>query len=289
MAREEGWPGFHAFLVLAAFVVAPDEEYRILARRYEESYEAFVTANREVKTKADQDAVDAHPGRNPRGFAGGFMRLARDHPGSKSAENALIWVASHVLYGSETEEAKRLLARDHIASAKLDRVFGSQWATPGSVATGLFLRRAFAESPHRAVRGLAGYWLARFLKEQAKWSRGARRNPDAPTTGHSVVEEGWGADYLARLRRLDPDALDEEAELLFSRVAKVYGDVPIKEKASVHQTLGAAARAYLREYRELSDGRPAPEIEGEDLDGVQFKLSDYRGKVVVLDFGSHFY
>jgi predicted Zn finger-like uncharacterized protein len=31
----------------------------------------------------------------------------------------------------------------------------------------------------------------------------------------------------------------------------------------------------------------APEIEGEDLDGVRFKLSDYRGKVVVLDFWGH--
>jgi hypothetical protein len=31
-------------------------------------------------------------------------------------------------------------------------------------------------------------------------------------------------------------------------------------------------------------GRLAPEIEGQDLDGVRFKLSDYRGKVVVLDF-----
>jgi cytochrome oxidase Cu insertion factor (SCO1/SenC/PrrC family) len=31
-------------------------------------------------------------------------------------------------------------------------------------------------------------------------------------------------------------------------------------------------------------GNLAPEIQGEDLDGVKFKLSDYRGKVVVLDF-----
>jgi hypothetical protein len=34
----------------------------------------------------------------------------------------------------------------------------------------------------------------------------------------------------------------------------------------------------------LQVGQLAPEIEGEDLDGVPFKLSDYRGKVVVLDF-----
>ncbi|MDA7902134.1 peroxiredoxin family protein [Mariniblastus sp.] len=31
-------------------------------------------------------------------------------------------------------------------------------------------------------------------------------------------------------------------------------------------------------------GDVAPEIEGVDLDGVAFKLSDYRGKVVMLDF-----
>ena len=31
-------------------------------------------------------------------------------------------------------------------------------------------------------------------------------------------------------------------------------------------------------------GNLAPEISGADIDGVKFKLSDYRGKVVVLDF-----
>jgi hypothetical protein len=31
-------------------------------------------------------------------------------------------------------------------------------------------------------------------------------------------------------------------------------------------------------------GNLAHEIEGEDIDGKKFKLSDYRGKVVLLDF-----
>jgi len=31
-------------------------------------------------------------------------------------------------------------------------------------------------------------------------------------------------------------------------------------------------------------GQIAPEISGQDIAGVAFKLSDYRGKVVVLDF-----
>jgi len=43
----------------------------------------------------------------------------------------------------------------------------------------------------------------------------------------------------------------------------------------------AADRAALTRNRL---GMVADEIEGRDLDGVAFKLSDYRGKVVVLDF-----
>ena len=34
----------------------------------------------------------------------------------------------------------------------------------------------------------------------------------------------------------------------------------------------------------LEIGNYAPDIEGTDLDGNAFKLSDYRGKVVMLDF-----
>lgn len=44
------------------------------------------------------------------------------------------------------------------------------------------------------------------------------------------------------------------------------------------------ARGLRFELTRLQIGMPAPEIEGEDLDGVTFKLSDYRGKVVLLDF-----
>jgi hypothetical protein len=39
--------------------------------------------------------------------------------------------------------------------------------------------------------------------------------------------------------------------------------------------------------KEPEVGQEAPEIEGEDIDGKTFKLSDYRGKVVVLDFWGH--
>ena len=72
---------------------------------------------------------------------------------------------------------------------------------------------------------------------------------------------------------------EAEAERGFEEVAAKYADV-----ASYSGTLGEAARANLHEIRDLAIGKVAPEIEGEDVDGKRFKLSEYRGKVVVLDF-----
>ena len=50
------------------------------------------------------------------------------------------------------------------------------------------------------------------------------------------------------------------------------------------KTLGESAQDELFEMRELAFGKTAPEIAGEDVDGQPLKLSDYRGKVVVLTF-----
>ena len=47
---------------------------------------------------------------------------------------------------------------------------------------------------------------------------------------------------------------------------------------------GDLAKRELFEIRHLSIGREAPEIESEDIDGKKFKLTDYRGKVLLLDF-----
>ena len=50
------------------------------------------------------------------------------------------------------------------------------------------------------------------------------------------------------------------------------------------KTLGEYADRALFEIENLTVGKIAPDIEGEDLDGEPFKLSDYRGKIVMLDF-----
>jgi peroxiredoxin len=51
--------------------------------------------------------------------------------------------------------------------------------------------------------------------------------------------------------------------------------------------VGDLARRELFELRRLRPGQPAPEIQGEDIDGRKLRLSDYRGRVVLLDFWGH--
>ncbi|MCR9246554.1 MAG: hypothetical protein NXI31_16090 [bacterium] len=48
--------------------------------------------------------------------------------------------------------------------------------------------------------------------------------------------------------------------------------------------LAAAAEKALFPITRLQVGCEAPDIVGKDVDGVAFKLSDYRGKAVLLDF-----
>jgi hypothetical protein len=84
------------------------------------------------------------------------------------------------------------------------------------------------------------------------------------------------AQHLMRFRKAD------EAEKLFEQVVAKYADVKRGQGS-----LADAAKADLFELRNLAIGKPAPDIEGEDIDGTKFKLSDYRGKVVVLDFWGH--
>lgn len=63
-------------------------------------------------------------------------------------------------------------------------------------------------------------------------------------------------------------------------------------KAELQQAIATVADARLKgeiqgaiDTREkFGAGNVAPDIEGTDLDGVAFKLSDYKGKVIFLDF-----
>ena len=76
-------------------------------------------------------------------------------------------------------------------------------------------------------------------------------------------------------------------ERVISTYADVNGEVTLNGRNLMSGTLGDQAKPILNEITQLSVGNVAPEITAEDLEGVPFKLSVYRGKVVMLDFWGH--
>ena len=85
--------------------------------------------------------------------------------------------------------------------------------------------------------------------------------------------------YFARanmaLRR--KDAGDEAKAAALADMRKVIALDPKGDDA-------ARADGVIYEHEKLQIGMPVPDIEGEDLDGVAFRLHDYKGKVIMLDF-----
>ena len=114
------------------------------------------------------------------------------------------------------------------------------------------------------------------------------KNPDRTVRGQAVLGLGWVAKQkFMEIEWQDiPDTnhLALQAEAAFERVIRDYGDCTNLLQGTSIPTLAGEAEPELYELRHLRIGLPAPEIIGEDLAGAPMKLSDYRGKVVLLVF-----
>jgi hypothetical protein len=121
--------------------------------------------------------------------------------------------------------------------------------------------RFLVKDKRRPIQGIASLTLGQILRRR----------------GDILAEKGDTS--AAKVR-------DESAETL-RLAADKYGDVRIMwSEENFGGLVGDKAKKELYELRHLSIGMKAPEIEIEDQDGKRFKLSDYQGKVVLLDFWS---
>jgi hypothetical protein len=143
-----------------------------------------------------------------------------------------------------------------------------------------FLRAVLAKTPHREVRGLACLRLAQFLNWRMRRMDLLKSKPEMARRYEGL----FGREYLDGLEKMDRTAALREVETLFERAAKEFGDTALPYNGTVRET----ANLELHEIRHLSVGKMAPEIETTDQDGVRFKLSDYRGRVVLLYFWSEY-
>lgn len=77
---------------------------------------------------------------------------------------------------------------------------------------------------------------------------------------------------------------DAETQKLVERLKKLAADFPDAKVPRYGSPYKKWVEQKLYVIEHLKVGEVVPEIEAPDLDGVKFKLSDYRGKVVMLDF-----
>jgi thiol-disulfide isomerase/thioredoxin len=143
-----------------------------------------------------------------------------------------------------------------------------------------FLRAAFERSRNLKVRALCCFSLGKHQKERA-W---VARTLNDPIRGEILARtyESLGQARIQQLRSLDAEKLEREAEERFHRTIKEFGD--LQPMGMDYQPLGDQAKGELFEIQHLSIGRIVPELDGEDLDRKPLKLSDFRGKVVVVSF-----
>ncbi len=155
-------------------------------------------------------------------------------------------------------------------SAKAAELIGANFAdnpklkpmipTLGRSSGGQKLLKAIHEkSADKDIKGSTLYYLGAGMLEEADYPRGG---PPMP------------ADKQA--------AAFKEAEALLNKAGKEYGDVDLVVRGS-KQAIAKAVEGQLFFLNNLTVGKVLPDSAAEDLDGKKVKISDYRGKVAVLD------
>ena len=87
---------------------------------------------------------------------------------------------------------------------------------------------------------------------------------------------------LAYVVQLAGDSRQREAEKLYEEFIKTFDGSEKYFFANIEKDWNHRAKDELAVLRSL--GKPAPEIDGVDLDGRGMKLSEHHGKVVLLSF-----
>ena len=182
---------------------------------------------------------------------------------------ALIWLLNSPqlsgqpdpeLYALQQRAGTRILDafanRPEIA-ALVPRVISSQWGLPNQPEEmHLAAVRLFESTPDHQARGIAALEVA----ESLLWGR---QNGPSPVTAETA-------------ERVSP---------FLQRVIADYADQPHSE-AWRPGTLGEAARGWLETLSQVQKGVPRSEILWEDSQGQPVRMSDLKGKVVLIDSGA---
>jgi hypothetical protein len=230
---------------------APRPSVDALQREFDEAQRAWIAANNAARAAKDSKGQERLRAARPEAaFAARFLDAATALEGTDAAVPYLVWVVQR---GPEP-----------LAISAMTTLMDTHVASPGvrlAVARIGGLKQAFGAE--RSLR-----WLDRVLA--------ANRDPHVLAQAHYTR----AAMHVGTRAVATGDELRVQAIAHLEQARTVLASLP----PGTARSLGGLVDALLDEARRLEPGLPAPEIEGQDLDGVAFKLSDYRGKVVLLDF-----
>ena len=245
-------------------------------RRFSEELSGKTTA------EAQRPAVERYQAEVAKN-TGAVLDLVRENPKDPLVVAALKFVIKTASRGpgDESYRAMEILLRDHVRDPGMGDLCGRIFHFVHAPVAESLLRAVLENHPNRDDRGLACHTLGYYLDMRAGMVRRIRQGKRKV---EDYVHEPFKEATERLVREADLHALAQESEALLQRVVSEFGDV--KDWFTPGRTLGAIAEGELFAMRNLSVGKVAPEIKGQDHEGVSFSLSDYRGKVVLLTFSA---
>ena len=205
--------------------------------------------------QAEYDSSELARGEKAATFFTRYQDLASEYRGTEAGLKAEMWILS-------ATEARSLEEAESIDAPSREEVIES-------------IFEGYAGSPHMYL--LSENWYAVPAAEhQERFGYLMENSPHAQVRASAMY-------VLATLAERG----DVTAEMEQRRVDLLTGLVDdYTDEAWNETTYGAIAAAELNPHdpADLEVGDPAPEITGWNHDGEEMKLSDYLGKVVVLDF-----
>ncbi|MEE2843363.1 MAG: TlpA disulfide reductase family protein [Planctomycetota bacterium] len=231
-------------------------------------------ANCEAQTQLNELLDQYAANRQSRKFVEKFLALAAEQPNTTASLDALNWVIKRFESGNYADRALVLLAKHHAAAVKLDEVFIYIGNNP-SLQVGIFYRQVIAANKNPAILGKAHFRLGIYLMRQLEISREVQAKPEA----REKYDLFYGKDLTAYLLAMNHAQNRKEALQHFVVIQQKYASVK-----TFQGQLGPLANIQEFKLAHLSVGGVAPEITGKDIFGKPLKLSDFRGKIVLLDF-----
>lgn len=267
---------------LARVAKAAPEAARKQFEALKAQYVAASAASREARRKAKSDeereiAYKQELDRND--YVRQFLQIAEAHPDDAMGIEALIWVASEDVFWEGGETALKILAEKYAGTPQVAE-YASQNRCGGPVVPyEQLLRAAYRHTHKREVQAKIGLTLGIYLKM-------LKENHDQSLMLLACGQRGFqDRDNLNRWTEIGVDKLTAEAEQIFKSLILQYGDVKLDD--GVPTSVVEVATKELYELRNLQIGCPAPDFETDDVHENPVKLSALRGKIVILDFGSH--